>query len=116
MNKTALEGIGAARHASPLLVAESGAETGGGAGAGDGLGGAGAGAGLGAVGVVGVGVSAGDGVAAGAVDAVIEPACAAVESLEEPPPQPLSAATRDKSVSRANAPRAFEPFPIATCS
>jgi hypothetical protein len=98
LNKAALEGIGAARQASPLLDVESGFETGAGVEAG---GGAEAEAGGGAATA-----------AAGGGDAVIE-AGGAAESLEEPlAPQPLSAAIKNRSASLLNAPNAFELFPM----
>jgi hypothetical protein len=99
LNKAALEGIGAARQASPLLDVASGFETGAGEEAGGG--GAEAVAGGGAVTA-----------AAGGGDAVIE-AGGAAESPEEPlAPQPLSAATKNRSPSLLNAPNAFELIPM----
>jgi hypothetical protein len=101
LNKAALEGIGAARQASPLLDVESGFETGGGAGLE-----AGGGADV---------VEAGGGAAtaaAGGGDAVVE-AGGAAESLEEPlAPQPLSAARQNRSATLLNAPNAFELNPM----
>jgi hypothetical protein len=105
LNRASLEGIGAARHASPLFDAETGVATGGGAGAGpmgcDG-----------ATGFVGAGVGfAGD--AAGGVDVVNEATEPVVVSLEElPAPQPLSAENKNIRVSRPNTLIAFELFPI----
>ncbi|HEY2463775.1 MAG TPA: hypothetical protein VGI32_06925 [Steroidobacteraceae bacterium] len=110
LNKASLEGIGAARQASPLFEAESGVATGDGAGVVAGVVagfGAGVGAGFGAG--VGAGEGAGFGagvvvggfvaVVAGGVDDVIGAAGVVVESLEEPAPQPLSTEIRNRSVS-----------------
>jgi hypothetical protein len=98
LNKAALEGIGAARQASPLLDVESGFATGAGVEAGGGAEAAEAGGGA--------------ATAAAGGDAVIE-AGGAVESFEEPlAPQPLSAATKNRSASLLNAPNAFELFPM----
>jgi hypothetical protein len=97
LNKAALEGIGAARQASPLLDVESGLETG-----------AGAETGCGAEAEAGGAATA----AAGGGGVVIE-AGGAAESLEEPlDPQPLSAATQTRSASLLNAPNAFEHIPM----
>jgi hypothetical protein len=99
LNKAALEGIGAARQASALLDVESGAETGAGEEAGGGADAAEAGGGPATA-------------AAGGGETVIE-AGGAVESLEEPlSPQPLSAATKNRSASLLNAPNAFELIPM----
>jgi hypothetical protein len=90
LNRVSLEGIGAARHASPLFDAETGVETGGGDGDG---------AGAGATGFDGAGAGA-MGVAAGGFDVVNAATGAVVVSLEElPAPQPLSAAIRNIRVS-----------------
>jgi hypothetical protein len=104
LNNVALEGIGAARQASPLLEVESGATTAAFVGADPADVVAGAGVDVG----VDVGVAA---VAGGGV--VIEAGGAVVESLEEPPsPQPPSAATKNRSASLLNAPNAFELIPM----
>lgn len=107
LNKAALEGIGAARHASVLFDAESGVETGGGAG--EWAGGAGAGDFGAGAGDFGAGAGVGDfgagaadfggAVAAAGVDAVMGAAGAVLELPEELAPQPLSAAIKNKSVS-----------------
>jgi hypothetical protein len=100
-----VDGIGAGRHASPLLDVESGFATGA-------AGGAAAGGAAGAAGGVG-----GAAVAAAGVDPAVVAGVPVVESLEEPlDPQPLSAATRNRSTTLLNAPSAFELIPIATCS
>jgi hypothetical protein len=102
LNKVALEGIGAARQASPSLDVESGAKTAAFVGADAADVAAGAGVGVGAAAVAaggGVVIEAGGG--------------AVVESLEEPPsPQPPSAATKNKNPSLLNAPNAFELIPM----
>ena len=95
---------------------DSGVETGGAEGGGAAaLGGAGVGL------LAGVGVVAGAGVATGVeggVDAGVGVAWdgaagAVVESLEElPPPQALSAATKNRNVTLQNVLRAFEPYPM----
>jgi hypothetical protein len=99
LNRASLEGIGAARHASPLFDAETGVETGVATG-----GGAGAGP---------MGFDGATGVAAGGVDVVKEATGPVVVSLEElPAPQPLSAENKNIRVSRPNTLIAFELFPI----
>jgi len=101
LNKVALEGIGAARQASPLLEVESGVET---TAAFEGAGDA---AGVGEVGAGGAATVAGGG------GVVIEAGGAAAESLLElPAPQPPSAATKNRSASLLNALNAFELFPM----
>jgi hypothetical protein len=106
LNKVALEGIGAARQASPSLDVESGAKTAAFVGADAADVAAGAGVGVG----VGVGAAA---VAAGGGVVIEAGGGAVVESLEEPPsPQPPSAATKNRSASLLNAPNAFELIPM----
>jgi hypothetical protein len=72
---------------------------------------------------VGAGFGAGAGAggfgaafAGGGVDAVIGAVEVVLVLLEELAPQPLSTEIDDRSVTRVNALRAFEPYPIATCS
>jgi hypothetical protein len=108
LNKVALEGIGAARQASPLLEVERGVETAAFDGAGAAAGVGEAGAGVGAAGVVATGV-----VAVGGGDVGFAAGAADVESLEDPlDPQPLSAAIKNRSASLLNALNAFELFPM----